>query len=83
MILFWILWWDKNIDLATSSGDISLILPSDSNYTIDGSTSSGEFKSNIPIKIVRNENKIFKAILGKGEKKVLKSQQLLEMLFFI
>lgn len=60
----------KNIDLSTSSGDISLILPSDSNYTIDGSTSSGEFKSNIPIKIVRNENKIFKAILGKGEKSI-------------
>ena len=59
-----------DLGITSISGDISLILPSDSNYTIDGSTSSGEFKSNIPIKNVRNENKIFKAILGKGEKSI-------------
>ncbi|GEM_PF-1241610 len=57
-----------NIDLSTSSGDVTLKPSDKSNYTVTGSTSSGTFKSNIPMTIDENKNGRFKGTIGSGDK---------------
>ncbi|QUH21000.1 DUF4097 family beta strand repeat-containing protein [Alkaliphilus sp. B6464] len=57
-----------NIDLSTSSGDMTLKLSDKSNYAVTGSTSSGTFKSNIPMTIDENKSGRFKGTIGSGDK---------------
>ncbi|MDR7870608.1 MAG: DUF4097 family beta strand repeat-containing protein [Tissierellaceae bacterium] len=57
----------NKINVETSSGDVELQLPSDSNYTINGSSSSGRYTPSKNMKILINDRGDFKATTGNGE----------------
>lgn len=59
-----------DINLSTSSGDIVFKLSDKVSYKIKGSTSSGNFDSNIPMTVTENKNNKFNAIINEGNKEI-------------
>lgn len=59
-----------DIALSTSSGDISLNFNEQVSYTINGSTSSGSFTTNIPMVVAENANRKFDGKIGSGSKEI-------------
>lgn len=61
---------NDNILVSTSSGDVSIDLAKEANYTITGSSFSGSFTSSLAMEVEENQGGIFKANIGQGEKKI-------------
>lgn len=57
-----------NIDISTSSGDVDIFLGSDANFSVSGSTASGEVSSNGPISVNQDKNNRFDFVVGDGDK---------------
>lgn len=57
---------DKNIKIKTSSGNAYINFSKDASYTINGKTSSGDFRPSFQMNIEENEDGRFKGTLGKG-----------------
>ncbi|MBU5425857.1 DUF4097 domain-containing protein [Tissierella pigra] len=60
----------ENMKLSTSSGDISISLGDNPSYTIQGTTSSGDFITFGNINIQENDKGRFRATIGSGEKSI-------------
>lgn len=60
----------EDMTLSTSSGDISLKFGEQVSYTINGSTSSGSFTTNIPMIVAENANRKFHGKIGAGSKEI-------------
>ena len=58
---------DWDIKAESDSGSIKIILPKNSNLTIDASTSLGSIKSNIPLEIKEKSNTKLIGVCGSGE----------------
>ena len=60
----------EDMKLSTSSGDISIKLGDNPSYTIQGTTSSGDFITFGNMDIQENQRGIFRATIGSGEKSI-------------
>ena len=60
----------EDIEISTSSGSVEIKLSEDANYTINGSSSSGRYSSNINMNIIENEKGRFRATIGSGDNSI-------------
>ena len=60
----------EDINIVTSSGDISIAFGDNPSYQIKGKSSSGNFKSYLPMTVEENKDNKFKATLGLGENNI-------------
>lgn len=56
-----------NVEVTTSSGDLTILLGDNANYSVKGTTSSGDVKSKGPISINKDKFGKFEATLGSGK----------------
>lgn len=60
----------EDIKITTSSGDITLKFGKNPNYSIKGTSSTGDFKSSFPMSVEEQANRNFKVTLGRGDKDI-------------
>ena len=61
---------DKDVKIASVSGDIYINFSKDASYTINGSSTSGNFKNQFPMTVDINNlggGKKFEGLVGNGE----------------
>lgn len=59
-----------NMEINTTSGDIYFSLSKHANYTVDGTTTSGDFSSKVSMDIQENSRNKFKAVIGSGKNSI-------------
>lgn len=61
---------NDNVKVSTSSGNVQIELSEDSNYKIQGSSSSGRYTPSNNMIVEENEKGRFKAVIGTGENSI-------------